>query len=60
MTEDSKDEHVDQIRSAEEVARRCIVLYAVLAAGHDEPRDELVAWLRREGLRDAVRRTVSE
>ena len=54
MPEDSQDEHVDQIRSAEEVARRCIVLYAVLAAGHDELRDELVAWLHREGLWDAV------
>lgn len=52
MPEDFQE--VDQIRSADEVARRCIVLYAVLAAGHDVPRDEIVAWLRREQLWDAV------
>src|SRR5437667_307140 len=54
MPEDSHDEYVEQIRSENEVARRCIVLYAVLAAGHDQPRGEIVAWLRREGLWDAV------
>ncbi len=60
MPEDSQDEQVDKIRSADEVARRCIVLYAVLAAGHGEPRDELVAWLRREGLWQAVSPKESE
>ena len=54
MPEDFQEEYVEKIRSADEVAGRCIVLYAVLAAGHDEPRDELVAWLRREGLWEAV------
>lgn len=54
MAEDSQDEYVDQIRSADEVARRCVALYAVLAAGHDVPRDEIVAWLQREQLWDAV------
>ena len=60
MLEDSQDEHVDQVRSADEVARRCIILYAVLAAGHDEPRDQLVAWLGREGLWQAVSLKESE
>ena len=60
MPEDFQDEYVDQIRSADEVARRCIVLYAVIAAGHDEPRDQLVQWLRREGLWDAVSPKESE
>lgn len=54
MPEDSKDEFVDQIRTADEVARRCVILYAVLGAGHGEPQDESVAWLRREGVWDAV------
>ena len=60
MSEKSRDEFVEQIRSADEVARRCIVLYAVLAAGHREPREHLVAWLRREGLWDAVSPKESE
>src|SRR5262245_2143996 len=54
MPEDFQDGYQEQIRSADEVARRCVVLHAILAAGHDEPRDELVAWLHREGLWDAV------
>jgi hypothetical protein len=43
-----------RIRSATDAARRCIVLYAVVAAGHSEPRAELVSWLRRENVWDAV------
>src|SRR5262245_48423920 len=60
MPEEFQDEYVEQIRSANEVARRCIVLYAVLAAGHNEPRDQLVQWLRHEGLWDAVSPKESE
>ena len=60
MPEKFEDEYVEQILSADEVARRCIVLYAVLAAGHNEPRDELVAWLRREDLWNVVTATESE
>jgi hypothetical protein len=60
MPDESQDEYVEQIRGADEVARRCIVLYAVLAAGNGEPRDELVAWLRREGLWGAVSSKESE
>jgi hypothetical protein len=54
MAEEPQDEYVEQIRSPDEVARRCIVLYAVVAAGHREPRNPLIGWLRREGLWDAV------
>lgn len=60
MPEDFRDEYVDQIRSADEVARRCIVLYAVLAVGHHESRDEVVTWLSREELWDAVSPKESE
>jgi hypothetical protein len=44
----------DEIREAKDVARRCIVLYAVIAAGHGEPRQKLREWLLREGLWDYV------
>src|SRR5579859_5700455 len=54
MAEDIQDEHVGEIRSADEVARRCLALYAVIAAGHEGPRDELLGWLRREKLWDSV------
>lgn len=54
MPEDFQDEIADQIRGADAVARRCIVLHGVLAAGHDVPRDQIVAWLRHEGLWDVV------
>jgi hypothetical protein len=40
----------DQMRTASEVARRCLVLSAVLAAGHKVSRQELIEWLRNEGL----------
>jgi hypothetical protein len=52
MPEDFQD--VEPIRRADEVARRCLVLYAVMAAGHEEPRGELVAWLQREKLWDST------
>ncbi len=60
MPEDFKEEYVERIRSADEVARRSIVLHAVLAAGHNESRDGLVAWLRREGLWNSVSPKESE
>jgi hypothetical protein len=44
----------DQFRSAQDAAKRCIVLYAVLAAGHEESRPDLAKWLRQEGVWDAV------
>jgi Domain of unknown function (DUF4272) len=54
MPENVQNEYGEHIQSADEVARRCVVLYAVLAAGHNEPRDKLVAWLQQEGIWDAV------
>jgi hypothetical protein len=60
LSSSNRFSHAEQIRSAGEAARRCIVLYAVLAAGHGEPRVELVSWLRREGLWDAVSPKESE
>lgn len=38
------------LRSKEEVAKRCVVLYGVLAAGHGEAREKVSAWLKAEGL----------
>lgn len=60
MPEDSQEEYVEQIRSADEVARRCIVLYAVISAGHDVSRNDLVTWLRHEGLWETVSPKESE
>ncbi|MDB6004576.1 MAG: hypothetical protein JWR15_1563 [Prosthecobacter sp.] len=54
MTEDFQDECVDQIRSADEVVRRCLVLHAVLSIAREVPREQVVTWLHREGLWDAV------
>lgn len=52
--QEGAEKYVEQIRSADEMARRCIVLYAVVAAGNDVSRGDLVTWLRHEGLWDAV------
>lgn len=41
-------------RSAQEVAARSVVLYAVVGAGHKENRSEIVSWLVAEGLWDHV------
>lgn len=38
------------IRTPREVARRCVVLYAVIAAGHGEDRPQLREWLQTSGL----------
>lgn len=37
-------------QTAEKVARRCLVLMAVVAAGHKKPRAAIRKWLRRENL----------
>lgn len=60
MSEDSQVESVERIRGSSDVARRCIVLYAIIAAGHDESRNKLAAWLQREGLWSAVSPKESE
>lgn len=44
----------DVPRTAEVVAKRCLVLYAVVAAGNREDRGLLADWLRREGVWEAV------
>jgi hypothetical protein len=48
MTEELLEEDVP--RTADAVARRCVVLYAVVAAGTRQGRAGLVDWLRGEGL----------
>jgi len=42
------------IRQAKEVAKRCLVLYGVLAVSHREPREKVVSWLKRENLWDVA------
>lgn len=44
------DDTPDQTRSPDEVARRCVVLMAVVAAGHGVDRSALVDWLKSESL----------
>lgn len=51
MAKENSHEH---IRSPGEVARRCVILYAVLAVAHGESRDKLVTWLHEERLWEAV------
>jgi hypothetical protein len=54
MPQDFQDKDVDRIRTADAVVRRCLVLHAVLAVGHEVPREQVVSWLRRERLWDSV------
>ncbi len=50
-----EEEFVEDVpREAVDVAKRCIVLCAVIGAGHDVDRGELIEWLEREGLWDVV------
>ncbi len=44
----------DKLRKPSEVAIRCVVLLGVVAAGHQQPRSEIVHWLRQYCLWDAV------
>lgn len=39
-----------ELRSPQEVARRCVVLIAVVATGHGDRRPKLLPWLKNEGL----------
>ncbi len=48
------DEDLPVLRTPREIAERCVVLYAVVAAANHEPRDRLMKWLERENLVDAV------
>lgn len=54
MPEDSQHPFEEQIRSAVDVARRCVVLHGIIAAGHGVPREKIVTWLRHNGLWDFV------
>lgn len=49
-----EEESSGAFRPAAEVAKRCLVLYAVVAAGHREPRRKLARWLQKVGLWEAV------
>ena len=44
----------DKLRKPSDVATRCVVLLGVVAAGHQQPRPEIVRWLRQYGLWKAV------
>ena len=44
----------DEIRPAEEVARRSLALFAVVGTALGAPRDEILSWLRTGGLWDAL------
>ena len=43
-----------EMQEASEVARRCLVLYAVVAAGHEESRDDLMSWLAKQGRSETI------
>lgn len=40
----------ERIKNAKQVARRCIILYAIVAAGYDHDRNKIVEWLKSERL----------
>jgi len=48
--EDEVEVPVDTPRGAMEVAQRCLVLYAIVGAGHGTSRGDLIYWLKRESL----------
>ncbi|MEO5925656.1 MAG: DUF4272 domain-containing protein [Bryobacteraceae bacterium] len=50
MDQDDSSEKLPPLREAREIASRCLVLYAVCAAGHKQSRSLLREWLQRERL----------
>ena len=48
-TEDDREEY-DVPRTADEIARRALVLHCVIAASHGVSRSDLTKWLKDEGL----------
>jgi hypothetical protein len=40
----------DTVKSAKQIARRCVILYAVTAVGFGEDRKKVTEWLHKEGL----------
>lgn len=51
---ESGDRLADEIRPADEIARRSLALFAVVGTALGVPRDEVISWLRTEGLWDAL------
>ena len=51
---DAEDAVEDEIRPAPEVARRSLALFAVVGTALGVPRDEIISWLRTEGLWGAL------
>lgn len=47
---DTEDGVEDEIRQAQEVALRSLALFAVVGTALGAPRDEVISWLRTEGL----------
>src|ERR1700722_4689035 len=47
---DAEDRVQDEIRPAQEVARRSLALFAVVGTALGGPRGEVISWLRSEGL----------
>jgi len=47
---DEVEEEEEGFRPASEVARRCLILCAVVAVSHEEDRTSIIAWLKSEGL----------
>ena len=45
-----EDRVEDEIRPAQEVARRCLALFAVVGTALGAPRDEILSWLRTDAL----------
>ena len=51
---DAEDGVEDEIRPAQEVARRSLALFAVVGTALGVPREEILSWLRSEGLWGAL------
>ena len=47
---DGEERVEDEIRPAQEVARRSLALFAVVGTALGAPKDEVLSWLRTEGL----------
>lgn len=47
---DCQPDTSDEIRPADEIARRALALFGAVAVGLGAPRDDMVAWLEREDL----------
>jgi hypothetical protein len=50
METDAPTDVPDEVRSAEEIARRALTLFGVVGIGLQAPQDDIIKWLRSEGL----------